>query len=354
MLAPRVLLHREPGHARVVPKELEQRCNHFGRRCSIKVPQTARKTAQPRMLGRFVEFVAPLPQCTWGSCLLLPARWSLSRLQGVRTRHPPSCVILHADRSNLMLPLCPPSNLLRHARPASQFFALLDGARGDLQQAPAAVRPAVLRHRQLLNLSTPMALPTPNFQGEGREQGDPWMPNLYSLAAPAWCLFENFEIGIIPTTHPPTLRSATCGQHGVQRGPSAGCRFGQSTRPRRGGVRGGVDHPPHHRAGFGGVHCWPRSGCSSRPALQEVHTSLQDGEAVFAFLDDVHVVALPDRAKCCMQRLKMRHEGMHMYICNSCQHTYLECSRRGTCEHWRPSTIAFVGHVCHAAAAREI
>ena len=36
---------------------------------------------------------------------------------------------------------------------------------------------------------------------------------------------------------------------------------------------------------------------AQHPALQDLHTQLQDGEAVFAFLDDVYVVAPPERVR---------------------------------------------------------
>ena len=36
---------------------------------------------------------------------------------------------------------------------------------------------------------------------------------------------------------------------------------------------------------------------AAHAALQEVQAGLRDGEAVFAFLDDVYVVALPDRVR---------------------------------------------------------
>ena len=61
----------------------------------------------------------------------------------------------------------------------------------------------------------------------------------------------------------------------------------------------------------------------AHPALHAVHAGLRDGEAVFAFLGDVYIVASPERVR-------------ELYAADAraarpCQDAYLERSRRGTC-----------------------
>ena len=62
MLAPRMLLHREPGHTRVAPEELHRRCDLFGRGLwpqllhqatqAAHISQSAPRTMQPEDDGR--------------------------------------------------------------------------------------------------------------------------------------------------------------------------------------------------------------------------------------------------------------------------------------------------------------